>query len=264
MTTLTYDDLRHVTYSHSDYVDILQIHADYISHKKNKTLIIDTDSIPQNIKDVYDQIIYYDDSLPYASRILHCLNSIEEDFVLLMHDNDILLRSDGDKMEQILHLCMKHNMDRLDLQNTCFRNKTNDIIVNNECQLVGQVAFRNHPVMGDNYVYNVNPSIWNKQSLSMVMEQFNHLGYREIEGPEVQQFCGGLKIYKISTSNFSSCGHFDCADFFTFFHITHGGELVPFDGTHKNKYGRPYENVASQYQQIIKKYKLFNSKRWSS
>ena len=275
------DDLRYVTYSHSEYTDILQIHADYISHKKNKTLIIDTDDIPHSIKDVYNNIIYYDDTLPYASRILNSVKQIDDERFLLMHDNDILLRADNDKMEQLLRLYTEHNIDRLDLQvafdpgveQSIFgvtvtfediKKKIQYVTVDDEYQLIKQVYFRNHPSLGSSYLYNVNPSIWNKQSLLRVMEQFSHLEYRAIEGDEVQRFCNDLNIYKIGAPNFISCGHFDCADFFIFFHITHGGKLVPFDNSHKDKYGRTYEGVAPQYQQIINKYKLFNSKRWSS
>ena len=283
ITPIKYNDFLHVTYSHSDYTDILQIHADYISHKKNKTLIIDTDDIPHSIKDVYDRIIYYDDTLPYASRILNSVKQIDDERFLLMHDTDILLRVDSDKMEQLLHLCTKHGMDRLDLQvgldpslfidrlvNGVFytaesiKKKTAYVTVDDECKLIKQVYFRNHPLMGSSYLYNVNPSIWNKQSLLRIMEQFSHLDYRSIERDVVQKFCDDLSIYKIGIDNFISCGHFDCADFFTFFHITCQGKLVPFDNDHRDKYGCSYESVAPQYQQIINKYKLFNSERRSS
>ena len=112
ITPIKYNDLRHVTYSHSDYTDILQIHADHISHKKNKTLIIDTDDIPYSIKDVYDHIICYDDSLPYASRLFNTIKQIDDERFLLMHDNDILLR-EGGYLNRVLQTISEKQIDCL-------------------------------------------------------------------------------------------------------------------------------------------------------
>ena len=269
MVKLITNELRHVTYSHSEYTDILQIHADHISHHKGgKTLIINTSDIPHSIKDMYDHIICYDDTLPYASRILNSVKQIDDEQFLLMHDNDILLRVDNSKMEQLLHLYAEHDIDRLDLQVGIphvgdIQERTKYITVDDKCQLIQQIYFRNHPVMGSSYLYNVNPSIWKKCALLKIVERFSHLKYGDIEADEVQKFCDDLNIYKINTDNFISCGHFDCADFFTFFHITCQGKLVPFNDSHKNKHGYSYKGVAPQYQQIINKYKLYNSKRWN-
>lgn len=262
MTTSTRsNNLRHVTYSHSDYVDVLQIHADYISHKRNKTLIIDTDSIPQSIKDVYDQIICYDDSLPYASRIVNSIKQIDDEYFLLMHDNDIPLK-EGVYMEKVLQTFLDKQMDCINLQHTPFRLVDDLVNIDDRYELILQHYFKNHPRMGTNYVYNVNPSIWNKNTLLEIMKEFNDTNYRDIEKEDVQKFCNRYKIYKVHcryNADLKAVGHHSCPDFFVFFHITHDGKFVPFGGF--DCYGQPYADVAGDYKEIIDKYNLHESTR---
>jgi len=259
-TYLSLDDLRYVTYSHSDYLDVLQIHADHIKKEKKKTLLINKCEVPETISCLYDQIIFYDDALPYASRLYTGVADIEEDFFILMHDNDILL-SKSDKLHMLATVFQHRKMDRLDLKHTPLRNVSDFININYEYELVRQHYFKNHPKMGTNYVYNVNPSIWKKQALLETMKEFHNLGYREIEQEAVQKFCSKKNFYEIHCPNqkIRHAGHFLCSDIFVFLHITHGGKFLPKDGT--NVYGQSYRDVANEYKAIINRYNLMENER---
>ena len=262
-TYLKLDDLRYVTYSHSDYLDVLQIHVDHHVKRKEKTsLIINRCEVPETISAHYDQIIYYDDALPYASRIYTGVSAIEDDFFLLMHDNDILISEKVDTMHMFATIFKHRKIDRLDLQHTPLQNVSSIINVNYEYQLTKQHYFKNHPKMGTNYVYNVNPSIWKKECLLEVMKEFGNLSYRDMEQESVQEFCSKKDFYQVhcpSPHQVQRAGHFLCSDVFLFLHITHGGKFLPTDGT--TVYGQSYRDVAERYKGIINRYNLTENKR---
>lgn len=261
-TYQTLDDLRYVTYSHSDYLDVLQIHTDHHVKKKKKTsLLINKCDLPPTISSHYENVIYYDEALPYASRIYTAISSIEEDFFLLMHDNDILISEKPNLMHMLATIFRHRKMDRLDLQHTPLQNVNGLINVNYEYQLTKQHYFFNTK-MGTNYVYNVNPSIWKKECLLEVTKKFHNLNYREMEQEAVQKFCSNKEFYKVHCPNpqqVQHAGHFLCSEMFVFFHITHGGKFVPKDGT--TVYGQSYRDVASRYKGIINRYNLTENKR---
>ena len=177
-----------------------------------------------------------------------------------MHDNDILL-SKSDKLHMLATVFQHRKMDRLDLKHTPLRNVSDFININYEYELVRQHYFKNHPKMGTNYVYNVNPSIWKKQALLETMKEFHNLGYREIEQEAVQKFCSKKNFYEIHCPNqkIRHAGHFLCSDIFVFLHITHGGKFLPKDGT--NVYGQSYRDVANEYKAIINRYNLMENER---
>ncbi len=262
-TYVKLDDLRYVTYSHSDYLDVLQIHVDHHVKRKEKTsLIINKCEVPVTISAHYDQIIYYDDALPYASRLYTGVSAIEDDFFLLMHDNDVLISENVDKMHMFASIFKHRKMDRLDLKHTPLNNVSDFINVNYEYELVRQYYFKNHPRMGTNYVYNVNPSMWKKDCLLEVMKEFSDADYREMEKEDVQRFCSKKSFYQVhcpDESKVKHAGHFLCSDVFLFLHITHGGKFLPTDGT--THYGQSYHDVADRYAGIVNRYNLLESKR---
>jgi len=260
-TYLALDDLRYVTYSHSDYLDVLQIHADHIKKKKKKSLLINHCELPETISAYYDQIIFYDDALPYASRIYTGVSSIEEDFFVLMHDNDILI-SENSQMHMVATVFQHRKMHRLDLKHTPLRNANDNINLNYKYQLVRQHYFKNHPSIGTNYVYDVNPSIWDKKCLLEVMKEFHDLSYREIEQEDVQRFCSKKDFYQIhcpDQRNIKQAGHFLCPDIFVFLHITHGGKFLPTNGS--SIYGQTYRDVEDRYKGIVNRYNLMENER---
>ena len=256
-TYLALDDLRYVTYSHSDYLDVLQIHVDHIKKKKKKSLLINHCELPETISAHYDQIIFYDDALPYASRIYTGVSGIEEGFFVLMHDNDILI-SENSQIHMVATVFQHKKMHRLDLKHTPVRNPPKgSVSLNYKYQLC-----RHKMIPGNDYVYNVNPSMWDKKCLLEVMKKFHDLSYREIEKNEVQQFCSEKDFYFLycpDPSKVKQAGHFFCSDIFVFLHITHGGKFLPTNG--KSVHGQSYRDVEDRYKGIVNRYNLMENKR---
>ena len=212
--------MKYVIYSHTDYLDILSIQTEYLKLYSNKILLINTTELDiSNITTQYNEVIYYDDSLPYASRLLS-LSVLKDQYVLFIHDIDILVHHDPELIDSFTEYMSKNNVDRIDLQvrhswdyNTPKVNFNNIILSKQE--------------NSNNYIYNVNPSIWKLSSLLDVMYTFKNESYRSIENAPTQIYCKKLNVYKLYSDNYIRCGWFSCLDFFQFIHITHHGKLLP-------------------------------------
>lgn len=240
--------MKYVIYSHTDYLDILSIQTEYLKLCSNKVLLINTTELNiSNITTQYNEVIYYDDSLPYASRLLS-LSVLKDQYVLFIHDIDILVHHDPELIDSFTEYMSKNNVDRIDLQvrhswdyNTPKVNFDNIILSKQE--------------NSNNYIYNVNPSIWKLSSLLDVMYTFKNESYRSIETAPTQIYCKKLNVYKLYSDNYIRCGWFSCLDFFQFIHITHYGKLLP-----KTKNNLDV-SLISEYINIIDKLSAMNSNR---
>lgn len=243
-----------IIYSHTDYLDILRIQVDHIGNLSNKILLINNSKVDiGEITSKFDRVIYYDDALPYASR-LRALSELNDEVVLFLHDIDILVDVDIKVVDLLAALIKREGLDRIDLQydpnyNENSNNRTINLdIENHNFTVVEQTS---------GYIYNVNPSLWRLSSLLKIMNHFPNSCYRSIEVNGVQSFCieHRLKIYKLFSNIYLNCGYFRCLPFFTFLHITHCGGLLPLDSS------RLEDKMREIYANLVYKYKLYNSNR---
>jgi hypothetical protein len=239
-----------IIYSHTEYLDILNIQTHYLQDISDKKLFINkTNNLPQNITEGYKEIFFYDDSLPYASRILSLKDtSIQEDYILLTHDIDILVSKDVTMLKELFNFARDNNLDRIDLQyyhlnSSDYHLKFNDL----DFYLTKQ----NNP---NHAIYNVNPSIWKLETLMDIMSNFPNENYRTIEKFETQVYSQKFSIYKMYCSTPVECGYFKCLPFYQFIHITHGGGLLPLGNNGLEGY------LQDEYLRICQNFK-FNSNR---
>jgi len=265
--------VNYVIYGHTDYMDVLNIQTDYLESISDKILFINKN---QNYNDdlysKYKTVIFYDDSKTYPQRLSECLNQINDEYILFLHDIDIVLSLNQNTINNFYNFLKHHNYDRIDLKHTsdtntsmvyeCEINKdyrdwvtTKNLNDTNNLFLIKQ----NDP---NKYIYNVNPSIWKRLTLLEIMETFPNKNYRTIEDIDVQEFTKKYSIFKIYSNNKKECGHFDCINDFVFFHITHNGSFVPLNGQACTIYGQPYWVVKDQYENIVEKYNLKKSNKW--
>lgn len=247
-----------VIYSHTDYVDILSVQSHYLKSFNNKILLINDSNLDDEIKQGYDRIITYDDSLPYASR-LHVLDSIDAEYILFMHDIDVVVKSDIHELMHLYDIAVDNNLDRIDLKyNGSFSKKneyTSDIDINSkyDYELVQSEG---------SYRYNVNASIWRRSALLDIMRKFPMHSYRNIELTDVQHYCKDMKIYTLFSNQYINCGHFGCMPFFQFIHLTHAGKLLG-KTNNPNDCG-PYQNLHPTlqgiYQSILDDFQLLTTR----
>tara|TARA_R110001599_G_scaffold1706_5_gene8460 strand:- start:13984 stop:14742 length:759 start_codon:yes stop_codon:yes gene_type:complete len=249
--------IDYVIYSHTDYLEVLNIQTDHLPKDGNNILFLNYNDL--HLEDLYykyDKVIFYDDSKPYASRLSMAIKQLDCEYFLFMHDIDILLNHDVNVLRNIKSLMLKNSIDRVDLKHT---NNMED------CNTL-DFGLKDHLLVKQtdptNYIYNVNPSIWKKESFMKLLTNFPNKSYRDIEYFDVQNFCLSFDVYKVYSDQYKLCGYFNCLDFFTFLHISHGGKLLPLTSKFETVYGQSYSDVSKYYSDIVERYDLKRSKKW--
>ncbi len=63
--------LTYIVYSHTEFLDVLLTQTHYLKSYDNKVLLINkSDEDLSDLYSNYKQVIFYDDTLSYASRLL--------------------------------------------------------------------------------------------------------------------------------------------------------------------------------------------------
>lgn len=244
----------YVIYSHTDYLPILKIQTDYNKSLGNRTLLINKEV---DICKEYERVIYYDESLPYASRLLNCFKQIKDDYFVLLHEFDILLNVDKKILLDLIAIMAWKDIDRIDLKHT-FNTEYHSIIDTSRwTDIPLNLVKADNP---QDYIYNVNPSIWKRESYIEILEKYKYANYREIEC-WVQDFCTKFNIYKMNAPNWIEVGWFFCLPFFTYLHVTHGGKILPLNPPfYMTPSRQSYASVAKEYTEMYKKYDMGNIK----
>jgi hypothetical protein len=228
-----------VIYSHSEYIDILNISNKFLKFYKNKILLIDTNFKNDEYLDYFKDIIYYDSREPYSSRLLK-LNVIKDDIILFMHETDVLIKYDIDILNNLIKYIIDNNIDKIELQHCAwppdktplkqtYNMNNKEIYFNELCNL--------YKIDNPNFfVYNVNPTLWRKESFLNIMSKFNNYNYRQIESKPVQIYtASNFNCFSLKCNKYVKCAHFTCPLFFQFIHLTHYGKFAQL----KNKF---YDN----------------------
>ena len=228
-----------VIYSHSEYNDILEIATKFLKSYKNKILLTDNNFKKTEYDNDYIEIIKYDDKQPYGSRLLN-LKNIKDDVILFMHETDVLIKYDVNILNSLKQYIIDNKIDKIELQHCAwppakiplkqtYNMDNKEIFFNELCNLyrIDNPKF---------FVYNVNPTIWRKESFLDIMKHFNGYNYRKMESIEVQNYTASkFNCFSLKCEKYVKCAHFTCPLFFQFIHLTHYGKFAQL----KNKF---YDN----------------------
>jgi hypothetical protein len=249
--------INYVIYSHSSFTDILQIQLDYLKNKGKLTLFINEND--SNLEEIYkqvDNVIFYQNNLTYPQKVAMCLRQIKLDYFIFIHDNDIVYDTDDNVIKNFFTFLRSNNYDRIDFQLAYdFDELKSNTITDNELYYIKS---SNTDTRNKGYIYNVNPSIWKKDTLLNIMSTFEYLDYRTIEDDSVQNFSLQYNIFKLFSKERYHCGYFKCLSPFKYLHITHSGHILSLQELTKESY-KDIENI---YNDIVTKYNLKNSNKW--
>ena len=243
-----------VFYTHSSYSDVMNIQCSYVNKISNKILITDRPNDNQILNE-FDNIFYYSDNEPYSKRLFNFLNGINDEYIFLIHDNDILVEKDDILLEKCINLMINNGYDRIDFQvggpSIDIHTLTDLIPIDDE-----KKYFLSRNTNPSGYIYNVNPSLWRVSTLKSILETFPNHDYRVIESLEVQYHClyKDFKMFKLMGDNRISSVPFTVLPFFQYIHITHGGNFLPIN----NNSSEPIKN---HYNNIVEKFKLREGNR---
>tara|TARA_Y100000593_G_C4249522_1_gene306411 strand:+ start:165 stop:1016 length:852 start_codon:yes stop_codon:yes gene_type:complete len=263
--------LTYIVYSHTSFIDALKVQTHYLNSYENKILLVNkSDEDFSDLYSNYKEVIFYDDTLPYATRLLE-LKRLELDYVLFIHDIDVVINRNDSTMEYMLDEMKKLDVDRFDLQYQNIRRTGNTTghLIDIDLKPTGKAELkiphgwenpkdlRFYLTKQDDvnfYIYNVNPSIWKMSVFMEIMTHFKNETYRSIENQQTMQFCKKYNIYKFYGPHIL-CGGMGCLPFFQFIHITHGGKLLPYPTGHNLD-----ESLVSVWESILTEFSL-DSKR---
>ena len=266
--------IKYVIYGNTEYLDILNIQTDYAQGHGSLTLFINENDLKlEDLYSKYDRVIFYDNNQTYATRLLNCMEQLDDEYVLFIHDIDILLKSNKKVIENLFSYLKINNLDRIDLKYSDKIYDDSKLIKINESEEPINWKEINKNEINDNiilieqndvnnFIYNVNPSIWKRTSFIGLLKNFKHKNYRTIEELDVQHYAKNLKVFKMFSSQKLNCGYFECVPIFVYLHISHSGKLLPLNNEFKTVYGQPYNDISEEYIKIVEKYNLRHSNKW--
>ena len=202
-----------VCYSHTDYSDVLAVQCDALRGLVCPLyLCFNTPDGPAP----FQRTLVYDETLQYSKRLEQSLRQIDEPYICLFQDMDILVHVDLSTLAEVVDAMMTNGVDRVDLK--CAGGDV-QIQVREDIGLI-----RNTDPRG--YVYNVNPSIWRREALLELLAAFDRT-YRTIEGDDVQAFCTRFRVCQLILPDSVATAYFRVAPWFVYLHITSAGKLIP-------------------------------------
>jgi len=251
------EKLKFVVYSHTSFLEVLKIQIDYLKDVGEMVLIINKNT--ENLEEIYThfkKIIFYDDSLPYGYRLLNTIKEVPYEYFIFIHDNDIVFHIDEEKIKSMIIFLKENNYDRVDFQLAYdFDSLRGHEIKDTELYYVKS---SNTDTTNKGYPYNVNPSIWKKDTLLDIMDKFGFRDYRTIEHPDTQNYVVKYNIFKLFSKNKFKCGYFICTGPFRYIHITHSQKYLNISTLPIGS----CDDIKDEYEKIVNKYNLKNSNKW--
>jgi len=211
-----------IIFSHSDYSYLWEIIQDYISELKDlNPIFVSNDNNNLQKPCGFTKYIEYNDSECYAQRWIKILQNIDYEYILIVHDVQIIVNCDIDKVKTLFYDISYNNIDR------CSLNVFNGInIINNDniplCELNSAKGKTMTP-------YDVCPAIWKKTVFLNLWLNFPNETYRESElNDKLQYYCSKLKCYGLQKTNekIHYCLGRPHLDFFKILYITIKSELL--------------------------------------
>ena len=208
-------------YSHSSCEDVLLVclsriekympWAKYVVCIDNKEWF--KDKFP-NFK--YDNVYEYDNSTPYATRLMCILSQVKDKYIVFLHDNNVLV----DFVQKDKFISVSSEFDnlhgdqlRLFYGGVVSSEKKTDILYS----------------ITDGYFYSVSPALWKQETLLSLTSRFAHKAYKDIEGGEVQDYARrNLNTYIIKHQDdyrFPGEEHY-YSHVFPFTHVTRESQWV--------------------------------------
>jgi hypothetical protein len=187
-------DVTFVTYTHTDYSDIWPLTFDGMRHLEQlpieKVFVCNTETVGEEVLTRYHSVIAYDDSLPYPARVASCLEQITSEYVLFVHDIDVILKFDASMFSHLFDTIKTHSIDRLffGMVKPC-----DDMIHTNTLSLA---RAKRSPIFA--LPYDVGPSIWKRSVFLDMMRKYSKETYRSIETSGIQSELASYRCYAIA------------------------------------------------------------------
>lgn len=197
----------------------------------------------------FTEYFEYNENIAYSERWVSILESnikIMNDYIIVIHDVNIIINFNLFKINRLIDILKKYNIDRCSLN--VFDGSEiiyDDIVI---CNL-NKITKTNTLIP-----YDVGPSIWNKHSFLKLWKTFPNMSYRESElNNNLQNYCKThLKCYGLQKTNekIYYCIGRPYYEFFKILNITIKGEILfPYE---------VYMDVKDEFIELFNNYNLKN------
>ena len=232
--------MKKVIISNSQYSHLWNIINDY-----------DYDNIflcSENFKDYNfkHNTFIYDGSLNYVRRLIQILDSIEDEYIMLLSDVDIILNIDEKIVSTYQKIMVENNLDRISFG---VFNKNKEIITKDDL-----IVTSINNIIDNHFFtpYDYTPSLYKRTSLLNLCRTFPDETYPSFEtNPNVQKYVNdNFKFYGLQKSkNIDLVYHrgFVYTSNLNFLHITVKGKLLNIDY---------YYDLKDNLLEILNKYQL--------
>ena len=209
-------------YSHSEFFDILQIQIDYLTKLFKGTqqpIYLFTDKQFEGPTELRCTTVLYDDSTAYMQRLASCIKQVPAPYVILSHENDVLLQYDVSAMNALVTVMKQRGIDSIDLKH---HDTQEERIQVTPTLSISKVV---HPM-----IFRVQPRLWKKESALQLFTANPAKNYRRAENSNVQNSIKGQKTFEVSSTTPLQSWYFGVdktSPEYLFIHITNGLKFSP-------------------------------------
>jgi len=233
-------------FSHTDYYYLWPIIEEYMAKiDLDKIFLSNKSELKVEKPRGFNKYLEYDGNKVYAQRWLDKLPEIDSKYIIVVHDVNIIINCDANKIKELISLMDENRIDRLSLN--AFNGSS---IIDGSIKICNL----NRHIYSLTYVpYDLCAAIWNKSSFFRLWENFPFERYRDSEcNSGLQDFCrNNYNVYGLQKTDEKVyfCLNRPYFNFFKILHITIQGELTgPFDKAYMDGY--------EEFKKIFDKYKL--------
>jgi len=210
-------------YSHSDYFDILQIQFDYLTKLFKGTgqkIYLFADKNFEGQTELAYTTILYDSAVAYMQRLATCIEQVPAAYVIVSHENDILIQYDASAMNALVTAMKQHKIDSIDLKHHDTQEERIEIT---PTLYISKVV---HPI-----IFRVQPRLWKKESALQFFNTNPTKNYRRAENTNVQNYIkDAQKTFEVSSTTPLQSWYYGvdkASPEYLFIHITNGLKFSP-------------------------------------
>ena len=187
----------YLIYTHTEYSDILEITLKRIKKYFPIKVTSATNNAKETLRmcndtDQVENIIEYQDNLPYGSKLLSVLNNISTEYLLFNHDVNILFNHvDQDVISHLISIMSEQKIDSIRLSTSGINEKIKKNINTTVYNIISK----------DSYQLTVQPTLWRTSSFIDICSKLKDINYRDFEVEKSQMYASKQKNCYISNIN---------------------------------------------------------------
>lgn len=241
-----------LSHCHTEYSEVWPVYFDYL-FKNSKTFkkvvcVNNKNEMEEFFKTrdyIYDQLIEYDETIPFAQRMIYILELIQSEYVIYYSDNYILMSFDENKIMSVVDWLHKNQLSSVQFH---LRKNDNDLINITDDIHVYQIKDLEYP-------FSFLPSIWDRIALLNMYKLVPNSSYRSFEIDVMSYIHNFAKVFRLKDiGQVKEIGwDSDMEPWFTYLIIIHYRNWCD-ENLFKNDYFK------NEYINIMKKYNINTNK----